>query len=93
MDNFSLKCKQFLLDTERYKTSDRIRVFAYPDSSDSTIIKMEVRKMFSKGHGSPIISVPNKEIEYWEQYKMRTEKISKLKQLINEISCRWFKGF
>jgi hypothetical protein len=93
MDNFSLKCKQFLLETERYKKSDRIRVFAYPDSSDPTITKMEVRKMFHKGLGSPIISIPTKEIEYWEQYKMRTEKISKLKQLINEISCRWFKGF
>jgi hypothetical protein len=93
MDEFSLKCKRFLLETERYKKSDRIRVFAYPDTSNPNNTKMEVRKMFSKGHGSPIITIPNKEIEYWEQYKMRTEKISRIKQLLDEISCRWFQRF
>ena len=80
MDEFSLKCKQFLLDTEQYKSSDRIRVFAYPAGSDYT--NMEVRKMFHKGLGSPIITVPTKEIEYWEMYKMKNEKLSKIKQLI-----------
>lgn len=93
MDEFSHKCKQFLLETERYKSSDRIRVFAYPDSTNPDNTKMEVRKMFHKGLGSPVITIPNREIEYWEMYKMRNEKISKIKQLINEISCRWFKGF
>lgn len=93
MDEFSHKCKQFLLETERYKKSDRLKVFAYPDTSLPTHTKMEVRKLFEKGSlCGTIISVPTKEIEYWEMYKMRNEKISKIKQIINEISCRWFKG-
>lgn len=94
MDDFSRKCKQFLLETERYKKSDRLKVFAYPDYSSPDYTRMEVRKLFEKGSlCGTTITVPNKEIEYWEMYKMRNEKLSKIKQKINEISCRWFKGF
>ena len=85
MDEYSLKCKQFLLETGRYKTSDRIRVFAYYDIIYPNYIQMEVRKMFHKGLGSPVISIPKKEIDYWETYKMRNEKITKI---INKIKIK-----
>ena len=82
MDANSLKWKQFLLDTQRYKKSDKIMVFAYPDSTLTDYTRIEVRKLFHKGLGSPVIRISNKEFEYWERYKMRNEKITKIQELL-----------
>ena len=89
MTGLSLKCKQFLLDTNRFKKSDRLFVECnFREYLTRGTIELKVRKLFpiynSNDFYNSHVVIRRDEFDTWELMKDRKEKLNKLKSKINE---------